>query len=105
MKNNNIKYLPLVFAALLAASCSHTDKGEESAAEIEAAMMEGREAAKIFVNRPWRDTVELQSRLLEARSHRAKYDTLGLKRCAEAYDSGFVSTIRTVNPDVANQIK
>lgn len=102
-----MRYLPIFIIALLAiaCSCSHTDKGEESAAEIEAAMMEGRNAARIFVNRPWHDTIELQNRLLEARSQRAKYDTLGLKRCAEAYDSGFVSTIRTVNPDVANQIK
>lgn len=100
-----MRYLPLIIICFFALSCSHTDKGEETAAEIEAAMMEGREAAKIFVNRPWRDTTELQSRLLEARSRRAKYDTIGLKKCAEAYDSGFVSTIRTVNPDVANQIK
>lgn len=100
-----MRYLPILVIAFLAIACSHTDKGEESAAEIEAAMMEGRNAAKIFVNRPWHDTIELQRRLLEARSQRAKYDTLGLKQCAEAYDSGFVSTIRTVNPDVANQIK
>lgn len=105
MKLDIMKYLPFIVIGLLCASCSHTDKGEETAAEIEAAMMEGREAAKIFVNRPWKDTTELQSRLLEAKSRRVKYDTLGLKRCAEAYDSGFVSTIRTVNPDVANQIK
>lgn len=100
-----MKYLPLFIIALLAVSCSHTDKGNETAAEIEAAMMEGREAAKIFVSKPWHDTIELQNRLLEARSKRIKYDTLGLKRCAEAYDSGFVPTIRTVNPDVADHIK
>ena len=85
--------------------CSNTDKGEEAAAQVEAAMMEGREAARVFVNRNWPDTVQLRASLEKARSQRARYDTLGLKRCAEAYDSGFVSTIRTINPKIASHLK
>ena len=86
-------------------SCSKAEKGEETEAEIEAAMIQGREAGRIFLTRPWNDTVELQSKLLEARSRRARYDTIGHKRSAEAFDSAFVSTIRTVNPDIARQIE
>lgn len=96
-----------VFAAFLAvaAGCDKTEKGEEDAAKVEAAMMEGREAARIFVNRPWKDTVELQRNLLEARARRTKYDTIGQPKAAAAYDSAFVSTICTVNPEVAAHIK
>jgi len=82
-----------------------TEKAEETEAEIEAAMMEGRESAKIFINRKWADTTELQKNILEARSRRARYDTVDKPKCSAAYDSAFVSTIRTVSPDVAAQIK
>ena len=90
---------------VLSTSCSHTDTGNESAAEIETAKIEGREAGRVFINRPWRDTTELQMKLLEARSKRVKYDTTARPRCAEAYDSAFVSTIRTVNPDIASKLE
>lgn len=92
-------------AALFGVGCSKTDKGEETAAQVEAAMMQGREAARIFVNREWKDTAELQARIKEARSRRAQYDTIGMKRSAEAFDSAFVSTIRTINPSIAKHIK
>ena len=81
------------------------EQSEETEAEIEAAMMAGRESARIFINRKWEDTTQLQNNLLEARSRRARYDTVNKPRCAAAYDSAFVSTIRTVSPDVASQIK
>ena len=99
---------PLLLVLLLSLSgigCSKTDKGEETAAQIEAAMMQGREAARIFVNRNWPDSTELRARLNAVRAHRSHYDTLGLRRSAEAFDSGFVSTIRTINPEIAKQIK
>ncbi len=99
------KYFFIILATLLAASCAKTEKAEEEVAEIEAAQMEGRSAARIFVSRPWRDTTELHSRLLEARAGRARYDTLGKTRCAAAYDSAFVSTIRTVRPDIAKELE
>lgn len=100
-----IKYLLILSVAILASGCAHTEKAEEEVAEIEAAQMEGRSAARIFVSRPWRDTTELHSLLLEARARRARYDTIGKTRCAEAYDSAFVSTIRTVRPDVARVLE
>lgn len=103
-------YTAFLLASLGAiASCGSRGKefeeSEETTAEIEAAMMEGRESAKIFINRQWKDTIQLQNNLLEARSRRARYDTVNKPRCAAAYDSAFISTIRTVNPSVAAHIK
>ncbi len=81
------------------------EHGEEDAADVEAAMMQGREAARIFINRKWNDTAELQRNLLEARARRCVYDTAGRKASAAAFDSGFVSTIRTVNPEIARHLQ
>lgn len=107
--NNHMHFILAIIAFALAGmilfSCKKTDKGEEEAVQIEAAMMEGREAARIFLNRTWNDTIELQQKLQEARSRRIKFDSLGLDRSAVAYDSGFVTTIRTVNPEIAKHIK
>lgn len=95
----------IVLATGMAACGTKTDKGEEAAADIEAAMIEGREAARKFLNRPWKDTTELQSQLLEARAGQSKYVTTGRPRCAATYDSAFVSTLRTVKPDVARELE
>lgn len=81
------------------------EQGQENAADVEAAMMQGREAARIFINRKWTDTAELQRNLLEARARRCVYDTTGRRESAAAFDSGFVSTIRTVNPEIARHLQ
>lgn len=81
------------------------EEGEETQAEIEAAMMEGRAAARAFINKSWTDTLQLQNNLLEARSKRIPYDTVDKPHCRAAFDSAFVSTIRTVRPDVAKALK
>jgi len=83
-------------------SCS--SKGEsgterEDAAQIENARNAGRDAARSFINRNFKDSLEMQQELVEAGTRRAKYDTL--PRSREAFDSAFISTIRTVRPDVA----
>lgn len=88
------------------ASCS--DKGnqaevKETAEQIEQAHIAGREAAREFVNRNWHDSLELQSQMLEAGARRAEYDSLPQSRAA--YDSAFISTVRTVRPDVASQLE
>lgn len=107
-----MKYIKAIMAAgaialLSLASCNSKSmkESEETAAEIEAAQLEGREAARVFVNRPWRDTIELQGRLLEARAGQSKYVTAKKPRCAAAYDSAFVSTLRTVNISVALELE
>lgn len=80
-----------------------TDKGEEAAA-VEEAVIDGREAARVFVQRNWKDTTELQQRLLEARARQSRYRMEGREQSARAFDSAFVSTIRTVRPDVAREL-
>lgn len=101
------KYISFAGLSLLimAGACAGTEKTEETVAEIEAAQMEGRSAARIFVSREWKDTMQLQRNLLEARTIHGKYITAGKPHCAEAYDSAFISTVRTVNPDLARQLE
>lgn len=86
-------------------SMKGVEKGEETQAEIEAAMMDGRMAAREFINTTWNDSIQLQNNLLEARTKRLKYDTVAKPRCRAAYDSAFVSTIRTVRPDIAKALQ
>ena len=110
MKNLLYAVALIVFGSIAIQSCGRNatnrfENGEEAAADVEAAMMMGREAARIFINREWKDTAELQRNLLEARARRCVYDTSGRREAAAAFDSGFVSTIRTVNPDIARQLK
>lgn len=100
-----IAVVPML-ALMILGSCGHNvEKSEESAADIEAAQIEGREAARKFLNRPWADTIELQSQLLEARALSSKYKMAGKQQSADAFDSTFVSTLRTVNPSVAQELE
>lgn len=96
----------LASVALVAAGCS--SKGEQAAAEetadqIEQAHIAGREAAREFVSKKWKDTLELQGHLVEAASRRTPYDSL--PKCRATYDSAFISTIRTVRPEIAAQLE
>lgn len=81
------------------------EKGEETQSEIEAAMMDGRSAARAFINKTWNDSIELQNHLLEARTKRVPYDTVDKPHCRAAFDSAFVATIRTVRPDIAKALE
>lgn len=92
--------------ALMLSACSskevrNTENTEETVAEIEAAQMEGRNAAKGFATKVWSDTLQLQRQLMEVRAEQSKYVLSHKPKCAAAYDSTFVSTIRTVRPDLA----
>lgn len=100
-----IVLLLISITAVAVSGCTKTDKGEEAAADIEAAMMQGREAAKLFVSRPWKDTAELRHKLIEVRVRKIRYDSLGKIECGNAYDSAFVSTIRTIRPDIAEKLE
>lgn len=96
-----------LFIALLTgvSGCRNGEnKGEETAAEVEAALIEGRKAARKFVNRPWKDTTDLQNQLLEARTGSSRYVSTGKPRSAAAYDSAFVSTLKTVRPELAVEL-
>lgn len=111
-RNKNITGRSLLYAALIAGisilgmACS--SKGEQAAVEetadqIENAHIAGREAAREFVSRNWKDTLELQAHLVEAASKRAPYDSL--PKCRATYDSAFISTVRTVRPEIAAQLE
>jgi hypothetical protein len=90
-------------------SCSNEEKAENVAAEETAEQMEdpviaGRNAAKVFINREWKDTLELQNMLLEAKSKQSKYIINGEPEKAAQFDSAFISTIKTVRPSLAREI-
>lgn len=76
----------------------------ETADQMEAAK-EGRNAAKAIVNRNWTDTMQLQQAILEARAGNSKYELNGKDKCKAAFDTAFFNTIRTVRPELADQLK
>lgn len=92
--------IPIFSLLLLLPACKQTEQTEETVAEIEAAQMQGREAARRFVGKEWKDTLQLQRQLLEMRSIQSKYVIEKKTRSAEAFDSTFVSTMKTVRPDL-----
>lgn len=97
----------LVTAILLVSGCSRQAEqvsAEELAHQMEAAK-EGREAAKAIVTKNWKDTMELQIALLDARAANSKYELEGKTECKARFDSAFFNTIRTVRPDLADQIQ
>lgn len=88
----------ILLAAVFFNSCGGTEKTEGVVAEITAAQMQGRSAARSIVNRHWSDTIRLMQALKEARSPKLRYDTTGHPECGAAFDSAYISTLRTVNP-------
>ena len=93
-------------ACLAVASCSRQAErisAEEMAMQMEAAK-EGREAAKKIITREWPDTLRLQEAILEARAANSKYDMDGKPGCKASFDTAFFNTIRTVRPDLADQL-
>ena len=99
-----MKKILLTIPFIMLAACGGIERSEGVTAEIEAAQMEGRNAARQFVNRTWKDTLQLQHRLLEVRSMQSKYVIDGNPEAAAAFDSAFVSTLRTVNPEIARHL-
>lgn len=96
-------------AVIASASCSKkeaetTEQNEETRAEIEAAMMQGRTAAREFVNKEWTDTLELMNHLLKAKAQQSTYVINKHPKSAEAFDSAFISTVRSVDPQLAATI-
>lgn len=94
----------LIIISLAFISCSETERTEGITAEITAAQMEGRRAAGIILGPEWKDTVKLQRALIEAKVKQSKYLIEGKRECAAAFDSTFISTIRTVNPTLAKKL-
>lgn len=85
-------------------SCTQTEKTEAITAEITAAQMEGRRAAGLILAPNWQDSTLLQKALIETKVKQSQYLINGNPKAAEAFDSSFLSTIRSVNPDLARKI-
>ena len=94
---------------IFSTACSQTEKAEQASADMTAEQMmdakiAGREMARHFVNRQWTDTPQMQNDLLEAKARQSEYIRAGHPEKAQEFDSAFISTIRTVNPGLANEI-
>ena len=89
------------------ASCGSGDRkaegGDVTHEQLEQAHLAGREAARVFISRQWKDSLQLQEQLIEAASNAAPFDSV--IRLRAAYDSAFISTIRTVRPEIAAQLE
>lgn len=113
MKHKSILASLLAAGAVMLASCGSSDSatdsmivtGEAEQADVEAAIIEGRTAARALINVPATDTLALQNKLLEARASQSKYVTAGNTRHAEAFDTAFIQTLRAVRPDVARAVE
>ena len=81
------------------ASCGHGDGTSQD--ELEAAVIEGRMAARKILVRHWDDTLALQTEIKAQRGFLAHYDSIGRQEAAATFDSTFISTLRTVNPRIA----
>lgn len=89
---------------LVLVGCKDTEHTEAVTAEITAAQMEGRRAAGRILGPEWQDTSKLQKALLDIRVQQSKYIIDGKPECGAAFDSTFISTIRTVNPELAKKM-
>lgn len=85
-------------------SCARTEHTEEITAEITAAQMEGRKAAAAIVAPEWKDTAELQKAILDVKARQSRYLIEGKTKSAEAFNNGFISTVRAVKPELADQL-
>ena len=94
----------LLFSFTSCSACSETEHTEAVTADITAAQMMGRNDARYFVNRHWNDSSELRYRLALIRHQSDSLKKSRGMEFAAAYDSTFISTIRSVNPDLASSV-
>lgn len=101
-----MKYiLTMIVAMMILTACGDTkEESNETQAEIEAAMVQGREAGRAIVNRPWTDTLQLQNYILEARAQRSRYEIQKRFESAKAFDKGVVTLVYSVKPELAKQL-
>lgn len=89
--------LALVSMGLTLSGCQQIEKSEAETAATEVAMMQGRDAARRLMANRWNDTVAMRTAAAKAREPRERYVKAKQPRRAEAFDSGFVRTIRSVD--------
>lgn len=91
-------------AFILMAACAQTERTEAVTAEITAAQMEGRNAAREIIIKNWKDTTGIHKAITRAQAKRLKYDSIGKTDASAMFDSTFYHTIRTVRPDLAKKL-
>ena len=91
-------------ALLMLTACAQTERTEAVTAEITAAQMEGRNAARDIIIYNWNDTTGIHKAIAHARKPRLKYDSIGHKTASAMFDSTFNKTIRTVRPELATKL-
>lgn len=99
--------LCLFLTLLFTGACSEKAEqvaADETAQQIEAANF-GREAAKKIVTKNFKDTLELEKAILEARAQSSKYDVKKEANLKAAFDTAFFNTIQKVRPDLARQLQ
>ena len=99
------RFSVILFTAAVLAACAQTERTEEVTADITAAQIEGRRAAGSILGPEWKDTAQLQKALIDIKAKQSRYLVEGKTKSAEAFDSAFISTIRTVEPDLARKIR
>ncbi|MCH5214721.1 MAG: hypothetical protein J1E97_05960 [Muribaculaceae bacterium] len=107
MKLRGLYIVAIAISALFASSCSKNAEqvaAMETADQIEARNA-GRDAAKAIITKEWKDTMELQQKVLEARAANSKYEMEGNPAAKAAFDSAFYGTIQSVRPDLAEALK
>lgn len=88
---------------LMCASCARTERTEAVTAEITAAQMEGRNAARQFLQGDWSTGGKLYERLDSVKALRDSVTECDPKR-SEAFDTAFIRTVRTVRPELEHRI-
>lgn len=83
---------------LASAACGRTEKTEAVTADIEAAQMQGKEAARWLLHQEIADSAELSLRAEQARARKYELEKEGKKEEAAAFDSAFVKTVKAVDP-------
>ncbi|MDE6294973.1 MAG: hypothetical protein K2M03_02805 [Muribaculaceae bacterium] len=107
-----MKKIILLFAVIISlmSSCG-TNKRDadgnpiETEAQLDSARNAGREAARKIIVREWTDSMQFQNAILEARAAKSKYEMANRRQSVAAFDSAFISTIRTTRPDLARELQ
>lgn len=89
---------------LILSACAQTERTEAITADITAAQMEGRNAARDIIIYNWNDTTGISKAIAKARQPRLKYDTVGNHPASAMFDTTFNKTIRTVRPELARKL-
>lgn len=95
----------LASGSLITCGCSQMEKSEQATAEEEAALIEGRKAAREVVRTPVRDTSDLFGRVRHVEKIRDSLYSGKDEKCRAAFDSAFIHTVKAVAPDVEKQIR